>query len=215
MLHHHERFNGGGYPHGLRGNEIPLGARIVAVADAYHAMVHDRPYKTALDHAQALAELRHNAGTQFDPDVVDVFCAVFADGVPPDGLEEVYRLHERARGGLERIDPHAAAAALAGEARSAAGRAVSARGHAADRRQTRPPRGHRLMSRRRVSVLVAILAALVWAPSSVFAAAPNQLSQASVTPASGGTSTVFVVTVRYRSTAGNPATAVTAKPAAR
>ncbi len=52
---------------------------------------------------------------------------IYADGVPPDGLEEVYRLHERARGGLERIDPHAAAAALAGEARSAAGRAVSAR----------------------------------------------------------------------------------------
>ena len=45
VLHHHERFNGGGYPHGLRGNEIPLGARIVSVADAYHAMVHDRPYK--------------------------------------------------------------------------------------------------------------------------------------------------------------------------
>ena len=54
VLHHHERFNGGGYPHGLRGNEIPMGARIVAVADAYHAMVHDRPYKTALDHEQAL-----------------------------------------------------------------------------------------------------------------------------------------------------------------
>ena len=48
VLHHHERFNGGGYPHGLRGNEIPLGARIVAVADAYHAMVHERPYSAAL-----------------------------------------------------------------------------------------------------------------------------------------------------------------------
>ena len=65
------------------------------------------------------------------------------------------------------------------------------------------------MSRRRVSVLVAILAALVWAPSSVLAASPNRLSQATVTPTSGETSTVFVVTVRYRSTAGNPATAVT------
>jgi diguanylate cyclase (GGDEF)-like protein len=127
VLHHHERFNGGGYPHGLRGNEIPMGARIVAVADAYHAMVHDRPYKTARDHEHAMRELRENAGTQFDPEVVGVFCAIYADGVPPDGLEEVYRLHERARGGLERIDPHAAAAALAGEARSAAGRAVSAR----------------------------------------------------------------------------------------
>jgi diguanylate cyclase (GGDEF)-like protein len=114
VLHHHERFNGGGYPHGLRGAEIPLGARIVSVADAYHAMVHDRPYKTALTHDEALEELRHNAGTQFDPDVVNVFCAVYAAGVPPDGLEEVYRLHERARGGMRRIDPHAAAAVLSG-----------------------------------------------------------------------------------------------------
>jgi hypothetical protein len=114
ILHHHERFNGGGYPHGLRGNEIPLGARIVAVADAYHAMIHDRPYKTARTHAQALAELRENAGTQFDPEVVNLFCAVYAAGVPPDGLEEVYRLHERARGGLERIDLHAAAGVLKG-----------------------------------------------------------------------------------------------------
>ena len=115
VLHHHERFNGGGYPHGLRGNEIPIGARIVSVADAYHAMVHDRPYKTALNHDQALAELRANAGTQFDPEVVNVFCAVYEAGVPPDGLEEVYRLHERARDGLHRIDPHAAAAVLTGK----------------------------------------------------------------------------------------------------
>jgi diguanylate cyclase (GGDEF)-like protein len=112
VLHHHERFNGGGYPHGLRGTEIPLGARIVAVADAYHAMVHDRPYKSALTHEQALTELRDNAGSQFDPQIVTVFCSIYADGVPPDGLEEVYRLHERARGGLQRIDPHAAARVL-------------------------------------------------------------------------------------------------------
>ena len=112
VLHHHERYNGGGYPHGLRGSEIPLGARIVAVADAYHAMVHERPYKGALTHEQALAELKRNAGTQFDPQVVRHFSTVYADGVPPDGLEEVYRLHERARGGLRRIDPAAAAAVL-------------------------------------------------------------------------------------------------------
>ena len=104
VLHHHERFNGGGYPHGLKGNEIPLGARIVAVADAYHAMVHDRPYKSALTHEEALVELRNHAGTQFDPAVVDVFCTIYAEAVPPDGLEEVYRLHQRARGGLPHID---------------------------------------------------------------------------------------------------------------
>jgi diguanylate cyclase (GGDEF)-like protein len=107
VLHHHERFNGGGYPHGLRGGEIPLGARIVAVADAYHAMVHDRPYSSALSHTQALAELHENAGTQFDPKVVEVFCRVYAEAVPPDGLEQVYSLHERARGGLPHIEPGA------------------------------------------------------------------------------------------------------------
>ncbi|HEX7195267.1 MAG TPA: HD-GYP domain-containing protein, partial [Candidatus Limnocylindria bacterium] len=105
VLHHHERFNGGGYPHGLKGSEIPLGARIVSVADAYHAMVHDRPYSAALSHEEALAELREHAGTQFDPEVVEVFCTVYATAVPPDGLEEVYRLHERARGGLPHLEP--------------------------------------------------------------------------------------------------------------
>jgi diguanylate cyclase (GGDEF)-like protein len=109
VLHHHERFNGGGYPHGLRGKEIPLGARIVAVADAYHAIVHDRPYRNARDHEHALAELRANAGTQFDPEIVDVFCEVFADGVPADGLQEVYNLHERARDGVQKLKATGAA----------------------------------------------------------------------------------------------------------
>ena len=104
VLHHHERYNGGGYPHGLRGSEIPLGARIVAVADAYHAMVHDRPYSAAVGHEKALEELRSHAGTQFDPVVVDVFCEIYGAAVPPDGLEEVYRLHERARGGLPHLE---------------------------------------------------------------------------------------------------------------
>lgn len=105
VLHHHEHFNGSGYPHGLRGKEIPLGARIVAVADAYHAMIHDRPYKTARDHQDALRELRVNAGTQFDPEIVNLFCQLFANGVPPDGLAEVYTLHQRARDGLRQIEP--------------------------------------------------------------------------------------------------------------
>jgi len=87
----------------------------VAVADAYHAMVHERPYKEALTHVQALHELEANAGTQFDPDVVAIFRTLYVDGVPPDGLEEVYRLHERARGGLRQLDPRAAAASLIGE----------------------------------------------------------------------------------------------------
>jgi diguanylate cyclase (GGDEF)-like protein len=85
ILHHHERFAGHGYPYGLRGNEIPLGARIVAIADAYDAMTHDRPYKRAMSHDQAIAELRRHAGTQFDPDLVNLFCDLYAAHAPePD-----------------------------------------------------------------------------------------------------------------------------------
>ena len=126
VLHHHERFNGGGYPHGLRGKEIPLGARIVAVADAYHAMIHDRPYRNARDHAHALAELRANAGTQFDPEVVDVFCEMFADGVPADGLEEVYLLTERARDGLRELQSGAPSRERRGPGRKLRRRPVAA-----------------------------------------------------------------------------------------
>ncbi|HLI31661.1 MAG TPA: HD domain-containing phosphohydrolase [Solirubrobacteraceae bacterium] len=72
-LTHHERFDGGGYPRGLRGEEIPLCGRIVAVADAFDAMTHKRPYKDEVPAAEAAAELRRCAGTQFDPRVVEAF----------------------------------------------------------------------------------------------------------------------------------------------
>ena len=71
----HERWDGAGYPDGLAAKEIPLGARIVAVADAYCAMTEGRPYAQARSHADALAELRRYAGTQFDPAVIDAFLA--------------------------------------------------------------------------------------------------------------------------------------------
>ena len=85
ILHHHERYAGHGYPFGLRASEIPLGARIVAVADAYDAMTHDRPYKRAMSHEAAIAELRRHAGTQFDPELVESFCDLYANEAPvPD-----------------------------------------------------------------------------------------------------------------------------------
>jgi len=71
----HERWDGGGYPDGLAGEAIPVGARIVAVCDAYDAMRADRPYARARTAADAAAELRRCAGTQFDPAVVEAFVA--------------------------------------------------------------------------------------------------------------------------------------------
>jgi putative nucleotidyltransferase with HDIG domain len=67
---HHERYDGGGYPQGLSGHEIPLEARIVAVADAFDAMISDRPYRDRLSVECARANLREAAGTQFDPEIV-------------------------------------------------------------------------------------------------------------------------------------------------
>jgi diguanylate cyclase (GGDEF)-like protein/PAS domain S-box-containing protein len=73
VLYHHERIDGKGYPEGLKGDEIPLNARIIAVADAYEAMTADRPYQSAMTKEEAIEELRKNAGTQFDKEVVSVF----------------------------------------------------------------------------------------------------------------------------------------------
>lgn len=75
----HERWDGGGYPDGLRGEEIPLGARIVAVCDSFDAMVADRPYRAPLSDADALAELERCGGSQFDPRVVAAFREAFAE----------------------------------------------------------------------------------------------------------------------------------------
>jgi putative nucleotidyltransferase with HDIG domain len=70
---HHERYDGGGYPRGLKGKRIPLLGRVIAVADAYSAMSLDRPYRKALDLEDVLRELREGAGGQFDPEIVQVF----------------------------------------------------------------------------------------------------------------------------------------------
>jgi HD-GYP domain-containing protein (c-di-GMP phosphodiesterase class II) len=73
VYYHHEKYDGSGYPEGLRGKDIPLGARIVAVADTYDAMTSTRAYRKALSHATAAAELKRCAGTQFDADIVEAF----------------------------------------------------------------------------------------------------------------------------------------------
>jgi putative nucleotidyltransferase with HDIG domain len=73
VLSHQEYFDGTGYPRGLRGEQIPLGARIFAVADALDAMISDRPYRKALSISYAQEEIQRCSGTQFDPKVVDVF----------------------------------------------------------------------------------------------------------------------------------------------
>src|SRR6185503_17954840 len=75
-LYHHERWDGSGYPQGLRGEEIPLVARIFAVVDVWDALRSDRPYRPALPDDAVLAHLRSNAGTHFDPAVVDTFLAL-------------------------------------------------------------------------------------------------------------------------------------------
>ncbi len=77
--HHHERYDGGGYPDGLAGEAIPLDARIIAVADAYDAMTSDRSYRTALSHAEAVGRLEQGAGSQFDPECARVFAALDLD----------------------------------------------------------------------------------------------------------------------------------------
>jgi hypothetical protein len=82
----HERFDGNGYPDGLAGEEIPLGARIIAVCDAFHAMTSARPYSRARRIDDALAELLRCAGTQFDPAVVPAFRAALTEpGRPRSG----------------------------------------------------------------------------------------------------------------------------------
>ncbi len=93
VLHHHEWFNGRGYPHGLAGAEIPVGARIVSIADAYDAMVRGRPYRAAITHAEALRELQRHAGEQFDPELVEVFVGLYRDAVPVPAEEPAAARH--------------------------------------------------------------------------------------------------------------------------
>src|SRR5579884_2269070 len=80
VRHHHERYDGKGYPEGLAGEDIPIGGRLIAVADAFDAMTSSRPYRPAMCAEAALAELRSSAGTQLDPKIVDAFMVAYQRG---------------------------------------------------------------------------------------------------------------------------------------
>jgi HD-GYP domain-containing protein (c-di-GMP phosphodiesterase class II) len=80
VLFHHERWDGDGYPAGLSGRRIPIEARILAIADAFDAMISPRPYRRALTHEHALSEVEHGAGTQFDPIAAELFVETWAEG---------------------------------------------------------------------------------------------------------------------------------------
>jgi HD-GYP domain-containing protein (c-di-GMP phosphodiesterase class II) len=79
VLHHHEAWDGSGYPHGLKGVEIPFGARVIAVADSFDSITSDRPYRRGMSVAQAVDVLRQGRGQQWDPQVVDAFLLSIAD----------------------------------------------------------------------------------------------------------------------------------------
>jgi HD-GYP domain-containing protein (c-di-GMP phosphodiesterase class II) len=84
VMHHHERYDGSGYPEGLAGERIPLSSRIIAVVDAFGAMTGERPYRERLDSAEAVARIQGLAGVQFDPGVVEVFVKLWESGALQD-----------------------------------------------------------------------------------------------------------------------------------
>jgi HD-GYP domain-containing protein (c-di-GMP phosphodiesterase class II) len=86
ILHHHERFDGRGYPDGLKGETIPLGARIIAVADTFDAITVGRPYRMAKTKQQAIVEIRRESGFQFDPHVLEAFYSYVKTGAMFDEL---------------------------------------------------------------------------------------------------------------------------------
>jgi HD-GYP domain-containing protein (c-di-GMP phosphodiesterase class II) len=102
VLHHHEFIDGSGYPDHLKGDAIPLGSRIILVADAYDAMTTDRPYRKAIGHHLAIAELRKNSGWQFDGEVVEALVQMVGEHAESLSRE----IHESVLGlSIEAIDP--------------------------------------------------------------------------------------------------------------
>ncbi len=101
IRHHHERWDGSGYPDKLAGEQIPLGSRIIGVADAYDAMTSDRVYRPAMSTEEALAELQKGAGTQFDPHIVELFHRALTAPMPaPNAPQSAERANEAQESGL-------------------------------------------------------------------------------------------------------------------
>ncbi len=84
VFSHHEKFDGSGYPRGIHGDEIPLGARIFAIVDAVDAMIYKRPYNRPITFREAAEEVKRCAGAHFDPDLVPLTLEYLADHVPAD-----------------------------------------------------------------------------------------------------------------------------------
>ena len=100
VYHHHENYDGTGYPDRIKGTQIPLGARILAIADTYDAMTSDRPYRKAMEMKDAIKELRRCSGTQFDPGLVEVFIAQLEKNI-----KEVEEKQREWLGGLKMVPP--------------------------------------------------------------------------------------------------------------
>jgi putative nucleotidyltransferase with HDIG domain len=108
VLHHHEWYNGNGYPHGLKGDDIHINAQIVAIADAYDAITTSRPYRNGCTREQAVAEISNFRGSQFNPELTDIFLealdeyeddqSLFADGEPHD-TQHLLSHHSPSAGG--------------------------------------------------------------------------------------------------------------------
>ena len=95
-LYHHERYDGKGYVHGLKGEEIPLNARIIGIADTFDAMTANRVYRKQLDMDYVINELEKGRGTQFDPELVDIMLRLIADG-----KIDIQSLYENKQNGVQ------------------------------------------------------------------------------------------------------------------
>ena len=91
-LYHHERYDGKGYIHGLKGEEIPLNARIIGIADAFDAMTANRVYRKKLDFGHVLEELEKGSGTQFDPGLVNIMLGLIEDGTID--VKQIYNIED-------------------------------------------------------------------------------------------------------------------------